>query len=112
MAERKAETTAVLRRLSADGVPLWRVLPGTRDTEKIVVFLDGTRMLFSVRYSAADLRFMAEAASWPPVRVAYVQPCFGHRWFRLWLAAAGRADPVEMLASVMPVPPGSPESSR
>jgi hypothetical protein len=110
MAERKAEITAVLRRLSADQVPLSGVFPGPQDTEEITEFIDGTRLVLRVRCGRAAMERLGRGASNLPVWIAQVQPCLGHRRFWLWFVSAGRVAPVEVLASVTPVPPGGPDT--
>jgi hypothetical protein len=110
MGERKAEMTAVLRRLSADHVRLSGVIPGAEGTAKVVVFTDGTRPLLGIRGGADRMDRLGRTGSWFPVWLADVQPCFGRRLFWLGFTSAGYAVPVEVLASVAPVPPGSPES--
>lgn len=98
--ERRAETTATLQRLSADRVPLAGIVPGTRDTDDIVEFSDGTQLLIALFSGKADLRHLGLGA--PQRRVWLVQalPCFGHRRFWLWFVSADRAVPLEVLASV------------
>jgi len=108
LGERKAEMTAVLRRLSADHVPLSGVIPVARGTGTVVVFVDGTRLLLGIRCDGGTER-LAQAASRFPVWLADVQPCFGRRWFWLEFTSADRAVTVAVLASVAPVPLGSPE---
>ncbi|MGH3206713.1 MAG: hypothetical protein ACRDNO_03010 [Trebonia sp.] len=108
--ERKAETSAVLRRLSADHVRLAGVIPGTQDTDMVAVFADGTRLLLGVRCGGGGLERLGQAGSPLPVWLADAQPCFGRRRFWLWFASAGCVAPVEVLTSVSPVPPGSHES--
>jgi hypothetical protein len=100
--EHKAETTALLGRLSADRVPLSAVTPGTRETERIIEFFDGTRLLLATRHGTAKLKRLERGASWPPVWLAQAQPGFTHRWFRLWFASASRAELVEVRAAVAP----------
>lgn len=109
MGERKAEMTEVLRRLSADHVPLSGVIPVARGTGTVAVFIDGTRLLLGIRCDGGMER-LGQAASRFPVWLADVQPCFGRHLFWLGFAFANHAGPVAVLASVAPVPPGSPES--
>lgn len=110
MGERRAETSAVLRRLSADHVLLAGVIPGTQDAGRVAVFADGTRLLLGVRCGSSGMERLGQGGSPLPVWLADAQPCFGRRWFWLWFASAGCVAPVEVLTSVSPVPPGSPES--
>lgn len=110
MGERKAEMTAVLRRLSAGHVRLSGVIPGPGGTGKVVVFADGTRLLLGIRGGGNRMERLGRAGSRSPVWLADVQPCFGRRLFWLGFASAGCAVSVEVVASVAPVPPGSPES--
>ncbi|MGH3282324.1 MAG: hypothetical protein ACRDNW_24750 [Trebonia sp.] len=107
--ERKSETTATLQRLSADHVLLAGVVPGTRDTDDIVEFSDGTRLLISLFSGKADLRHLGLGAPQCRVRLVQALPCFGHRRFWLWFAAADRAVPLEVLASVHPLALVRPE---
>jgi hypothetical protein len=100
-AERKARTLALLWRLSANRVPVSVVTPGVRDTERIVEFRDGTRLLLAAaRSDTADLRLLDPGAFRHPGWLAQARPCFAHRRFRLWFASANRKDPVEVLAAV------------
>jgi hypothetical protein len=100
-AERKAKTLALLWRLSANRVPLSVVRPGARDTERIVEFRDGTRLLLAAaRSDRADLRLLDPGAFRHPGWLAQAQPCFAHQRFRLWFASANRRAPVEVLAEV------------
>ena len=108
MGERKAEMTAVLRRLSADHVPLSGVVPGMQDTGKVAVFADGTRLLLGVRCGSGGMERLGQDGSRFPLWLAEVQPCFGRRWFWLGFTSDARAVPVEVLSSVAPVPPGQP----
>jgi len=101
-AERKATTTALLWRLSANRVPLSAVTPGARDTERIVEFSDGTRLLLATRHGTASLQRLEQGACWPPVWLARAHPDFTRRWFRLWFASASRAGLVEVRAAVAP----------
>jgi hypothetical protein len=110
MGERKAEMTEVLRRLSADQARLSGVIPAAQDSGKVVVFTDGTRLLLGVRGGGDGMERLVRSASRFPVWLADVQPCFGRRLFWLGFTSDARAVPVEVLASVAPVPPGSPES--
>ncbi|MGH3171444.1 MAG: hypothetical protein ACRDN0_36985, partial [Trebonia sp.] len=110
MGERKAEMTVVLRRLSAGHVRLTGVIPGTRDTGKVAVFADGTRLLLGVRSDGGDMERLGRDGSPLPVWLTDAQPCFGRRWFWLSFGSADCRAPLMVLASVSPVPPGSPES--
>jgi hypothetical protein len=102
MTERKAETTALLQRLSADQVPLSEVIPGPRARDGIIVFLDGTRMLLLTRYGSADMKRLREGhrASRAPMQLVRAQPSFARRWFRLWFASPGSTKLAEVLAKV------------
>jgi hypothetical protein len=104
-AERKATTTALLWRLSANRVPLSAVTQGTRATERIVEFSDGTRLLLAARHGPANLERLEQGACWPPVWLARANPGFTRHWFRLWFASASRAGLVEVRAAVAPAPP-------
>lgn len=95
----------MLRRLSGDRVLLSGVMRGPRDTEEIAEFIDGTRLILGVRCGGTGMEHMARGASNLPVWIAQVQPCFGRGLFWLWFVSAGRVAPVEVLASVTPVPP-------
>lgn len=112
MAERKADTTAVLRRLSGDRVLLSGVMSGPRDAEDIAEFVDGTRLILGVRCGGTGMDRVARGASNLPVWIAQVQPCFGRRLFWLWFVSAGRVAPVEVLTSVTPVPSGGPDTEK
>jgi cytochrome c oxidase assembly protein subunit 15 len=112
MTERKAELTAVLRRLSADHVPLSGVVPGPRNGDEIVAFRDGTRLLLSVRYSTVAMKRLVRDVPWIPVCLAQVQPCYGRCWFRLWFASAESADLVEVLVRVEPFATAGPEAGQ
>ncbi len=107
--ERKAEMTAVLRRLSADHMPLSGMIPEARGTGTVAVFIDGTRLLLGVPCDGGMER-LGQAASRLPVWLADAQSCFGRCWFWLEFTSPSRAVAVTVLASVAPVPPGSPES--
>ncbi|MGH3282753.1 MAG: hypothetical protein ACRDNW_26990 [Trebonia sp.] len=109
MGERKAKITAVLRRLSADQVLLSGVVPGTRNTGKVAVFADGTRLLLRMPRGKSGMECLGRRGFQPPIWLAEVQPCFGRRWFWLGFISDGGPVPVQVLASVAPVPPGSLE---
>ena len=103
MAERKAQAAAQLERLAASRVPLYAVTCGGRDTERVVEFCDGTRLLLcSSRVGAARLGRLAPGPAWSPVWLAQVRPCFAPSWFRLWFASAIQPGPLEVLAAVTP----------
>lgn len=104
MGERKAKVTAVLRRLSADQVLLSGVVP--RTTGNVAVFADGTRLLLRMPRGKSGIESLGRRGFRPPIWLAEVQPCFGRRWFWLGFIADGRPVPVQVLASVAPVPPG------
>lgn len=105
-AERKTQTVALLQRLSADRVPLLAVLPGQRNSERVIEFGDGTRLLIAARYGTGGIKRLRPGAAWSPVWLAQVQPAFTRRSFRLWFASAGRPGLVEMMATVAaPAPP-------
>lgn len=102
-AERKAETLALLWRLSANRVPLSVVKQGVRDRDRVVEFRDGTRLLLAVvRSDTGDLKLLDPGAFRHPWWLAQAQPCFAHRRFRLWFASADRRELVEVLAAVAP----------
>lgn len=102
MNERKTETTALLRRLSTSCMPLSAVMPGARSSERIVEFLDGTRLLLATRHHTANLKRLERGSRLPPLWLAQAQPDFTHRWFRLWFASPSDAELVEVLAAVVP----------
>ena len=108
-AERKAEMTALLGRLSANRVPLSAVMPGPEAGRGVVVFADGTRLQLLSRPGSPGIRWLSEGhrGSGTPVRLVRAQPSFARRWFRLWFASAGSSKPAELLARVGPVPAGS-----
>ena len=105
-AERKAETTALLGRLSANHVPLSAVMPGPEAGRGVVVFADGTRLQLLTRHGSSGIRWLSEGqrGSGTPVRLVRAQPSFARRWFRLWFASAGSPKPAELMARVGPVP--------
>jgi hypothetical protein len=104
--ERKAEMTALLQRLSAEHVPLSRVVPGPRARDGVVVFADGTQLLLVTRRAGPGMKWLAEPrrGSGAPVRLVRAQPSFASCRFRLWFASAGSARPAEVLAEVGPLP--------
>ena len=105
MADREAQAAAQLGRLAADRVPLSAVTRSRRDTERVVEFSDGTRLLlFSTRSGAASLGRLAPGPVWSPVWLAQVRPCFAPGWFRLWFASGSQPGPLEVLAAVVPTP--------
>ena len=108
-AERKAEMTALLGRLSANRVPLSAVVPGPEAKRGVVVFADGTRLQLLTRHGGSGIRWLSEGhrGSGTPVRLVRAQPSFARRWFRLWFASAGSAKPAELMARVGPAPAGS-----
>lgn len=81
----------------------------TQGTGKEVVFTDGARLLLGIRTGGDGMERLGRAGSRLPVWLADVQPCFGRRLFWLGFTSADRPVPVAVLASVAPVPPGSPE---
>ena len=105
-AERKAETTALLGRLSANRVPLSAVVPGPEAKRGVVVFADGTRLQLLTRHGGSGIRWLSEGhrGSGTPVRLVRAQPSFASCWFRLWFASAGSAKPAELMARVGPAP--------
>lgn len=104
--ERKAEMTALLRRLSEDRVPLSEVVPGPGSRDGAVVFVDGTQLLLVTRRGSSAMKRLREGArgSGTPVWLVRAQPSFASCWFRLWFASVGCAKPAEMLAKVGPLP--------
>jgi hypothetical protein len=106
VAERKAEMTALLDRLSANHVPLSAVVPGPEAKRGVVVFADGTRLLLVTRHGSSSIRWLSEGqrGSGTPVRLVRAQPSFARCWFRLWFASAGSARPAELIARVGPAP--------
>ena len=109
VAERKAEMTALLDRLSANHVPLSAVMPGPEAKRGVVVFADGTHLLLVTRHGGSSLRWLSEEqrGSGTPVWLVCAQPSFARCWFRLWFASASSAKPAELVARVGPVPAGS-----
>jgi hypothetical protein len=110
MSERKVEMTAVLRRLSAGHVQLSGVVLDARGAGRVAVFADGTRLLLGIRCGGDGMERLGRGVSRSPVRLTDVRPCFGRRWFWLEFISADRTVPVAVLASVAPVPAGSPET--
>ena len=106
VAERKAEMTALLDRLSANHVPLSAVVPGPEASGGVVVFADGTRLLLVTRHGGSSIRWLSEGhrGAGTPVWLVRAQPSFANCWFRLWFASAGSTKPAELLARVGPVP--------
>jgi hypothetical protein len=109
VAERKAETTALLGRLSAGRVPLSAVVPGPQANGGVVVFADGTRLQLLTRRGGSGIRWLSEGhrGSGTPVWLVRAQPSFARCWFRLWFASAGSTKPAELVAKVEPVPAGN-----
>ncbi len=109
VAERKAEMTALLGRLSASHVPLSAVMPGPEAKRGVVVFADGTRLQLVTRHGSSSIRWLSEGqrGSGTPVWLVRAQPSFASCWFRLWFASAGSAKPAELMARVGPAPAGS-----
>jgi len=105
MAERKVEMTVLLRRLSADHVPLSEVVPGRQAGDGLIVFLDGTHLLLATRRGSVALTWLREGlrGSAAPVWLVRAQPSFASCWFRLWFATVGSTKPAEVLAKVGPV---------
>src|SRR5262245_58781733 len=56
LAEQRAEMAALLQQLSADHVPLSEIVPGSEARDGIVVFLDGTQLIFVTRYGSAGMK--------------------------------------------------------
>lgn len=100
---------ALLQQLSADHVPLSQIVPGPGARDGIIVFLDGTQLLFVTRYGNAGMKRLREGhrASHVPMRLVGARPSFTRCWFRLWFASAGSTKLAEVLARVGPVPVGS-----
>src|SRR5689334_10891707 len=69
-AERKAEMTALLGRLSANRVPLSAGMPGPEAGRGVVVFADGTRLQLLTRHGGSGIRWLSEGqrGSGTPVR--------------------------------------------
>jgi hypothetical protein len=109
VAERKAEMTALLDRLSANQVPLSAAMPGPEANCGVVVFADGTRLLLVTRHGSSSIRWLSEGqrGSGAPVWLVRAQPSFASCWFRLWFASTASAKPAELMARVGPVPAGS-----
>jgi hypothetical protein len=106
LADRQAEMTTLLDRLSAGHVPLSEVGPGASQREGVVEFLDGTRLLLTTRRGSAGLDRLRDEhrRTGAIVWLIRAQPSFARSWFRLWFAAVGSAKPAEVLAKVSPVP--------
>jgi hypothetical protein len=104
--------TAVLGRLSADHVPLVAMILRKRGAGDIAVFADGTALVLRVRSGGAGMERLSQVSARRAVWLAEVQPCFGCRWFWIGFTAEGFRTAMTVLASVAPVPLGSPESSR
>ena len=104
LAERKAEMTALLNRLSAARVPLSAVGPGPRARDGVIEFSDGTRLLLAARRGSQGVRWLGEGqrGSGSPVWLVRAQPSFAGCGFRLWFASAGSVRPAELLARVGP----------
>ncbi len=104
LAERKAEMTALLNRLSAARVPLSVVVPGPRPRDGVIEFSDGTRLLLAARRGSQGVTWLSEGQrrSSAPVWLVRAQPSFAGCWFRLWFASAASARPAELLARVGP----------
>ena len=81
---------------------------GAIERDGIVVFLDGTQLLFVTRYGSAGMKRLRERhrASLAPMRLVRAQPSFARCWFRLWFASACTPKLAEVLARVGPVPAG------
>lgn len=109
LAERRAEMAALLQQLSADHVPLSEIVLGPGARDGIVVFLDGTQLLFVTRYGSAGMKRLRERhrASQVPMRLVGARPSFARCWFRLWFASAYSTKLAEVLARVGPAPAGS-----
>lgn len=109
LAEQRAEMAALLQQLSADHVPLSEIVLGPGARDGVVVFLDGTQLLFVTRHGSADMKRLREGhrASHVPMRLVGARPSFARCWFRLWFGSAGSTKPAEVLARVGPVPAGS-----
>jgi hypothetical protein len=105
-AERKAEMTALLDRLSATRVPLSAVVPGPGAKRGVVVFADGTRLLLATRRGGSSIRWLSEGHrdAGTPVWLVRAQPSFASCRFRLWFASARSPKPAELMARVGPVP--------
>lgn len=108
-AERKAEMTALLQRLSARRVPLAEVNPGPRARDGVIEFLDGTQLLFVTRHAGAAVKRLSRRhrESRAPVWLVRAQPSFTRRRFRLWFTSADGTKPAEVVAEVRPVPAGA-----
>jgi hypothetical protein len=104
LAERNAEMTAALNRLSAARVPLSAVAPGPRARDGVIEFRDGTGLLLVARRGSQGVRWLSEVqrGSGTPVWLVRAQPSSARCWFRLWFAPPGRARPAELLARVGP----------
>ena len=107
--ELRIETAAALQRLSADRVRVSGLVPGTRDTDAIVEFADGTQLLVGLFSAKAEMERLGQRAPRCPIWLIHVQPCFGYRRFWLWLASADRLAPLEVLASVRPLVMAQPD---
>lgn len=108
LAEQRAEMTALLQQLSADNVPLSEIVLRPEAGDGIVVFHDGTQLLFVARYGNAGMERLRERnrASQVPMRLVAARPSFTRCWFRLWFASACSTKLAEVQARVGPVPAG------
>jgi hypothetical protein len=108
-AEREAEMTALLQRLSARRVPLAEITPGCGARDGIIEFLDGTQLLFATRRGGAAVKRLSRwhHESRAPVWLIRAQPSFTRRRFRLWFTLADCTKPAEIVAEVRPVPAGA-----
>jgi hypothetical protein len=106
--EQRAEMTAVLRRLSADHVPLEDVIPAARGTGTIAVFAGGTRIRLGIRCGGGEMERLGQDDCAPPALLACVRSCFGRRWLWLWFTSADGALLAEVLAIVSPAASGCP----
>jgi hypothetical protein len=94
-ADRNAETTALLQRLSARRVPLAEITPGPRARDGVIEFLDGTQLLVVTRPGGATMKRLSRwhCVSRAPVRLIRAQPSFTRRRFRLWFTSADATKP-------------------
>jgi hypothetical protein len=108
-AERKAEMTALLQRLSARRVPLAEITPGPHARDGVIEFLDGTQLLLVTRRGSASMKRFGQwhSVSRAPVLLIRTQPSFTRRRFRLWFTSANSTKPAEVVAEVRPVPAGA-----
>ena len=103
-AERRAEMSALLQRLSSGGMLLADITTDPLTGDGVIEFLDGTRLHFATHRNGLTMAYLSQwyRASPAPLRLVRAEPSFTRRWFRLWFAADGRR-PKEVVAEVSAV---------